>query len=142
MITVDYKKPYFKLTFPYNDRDLKTVRDLPIREWKKVEKEWVVPELAVKSIDELQAIWTDIALINKERITRGLLSLVDYKFIDWDKSGQKGKLRSYQLIGASFIVRAKKVLLADDMGLGKTIQAIQALISLGTEKNLILCPAT
>lgn len=46
----------------------------------------------------------------------------------------------YQQIGADFLYRTKRGILADEMGIGKTLQGILAAIKAG-EPTLIICPA-
>jgi len=142
MIKIDYDSPNFVLTFPYNQEDLKTVRALPLRDWVKVEKVWKVPQLAVKTLDNLSAQWTDEAKIVKESIDDGLIELIEYKFDDSIKDEEDTLLRPYQQIGVNFLSKAKKALLADEMGLGKSIQSIKTIIDLNLKRNLILCPST
>lgn len=50
--------------------------------------------------------------------------------------------RSYQPVGASFIVHGENVLLGDDPGLGKTIQTLAALVEKGCKRILVACPKT
>ena len=140
MIDIEYKAPFFKLSFSFNREDLAAVRDLPVRVWDKVDKVWNVPRLSVKSLASLaNANWSTEALAAKTKIEKSLLDLVSMKF---EEGESKGILRPYQVVGANFLVTAKKALLADDMGLGKTIQAIQALIDLDVKKALIVVPAS
>ena len=73
MIKIDYDCPHFVLTFPYNQGDLKIVRSLPLRNWVKEEKVWKVPQLAVKTLDNLDAQWTDKAKDVRTSIDDGLL---------------------------------------------------------------------
>ena len=61
MIHVDFRKPYFLLSFPYNKEDLAKVRSLPVREWDKELKSWKVPAVAVKSLDKL-AYWIFVSI--------------------------------------------------------------------------------
>ncbi|MEK6860798.1 MAG: DEAD/DEAH box helicase [Nanoarchaeota archaeon] len=142
MIFIDFEKPDFVLSFSGNEfeLDLHVVRNLPVREFIKKRRLWIVPGLAVKTIENLRGEWSPAALNAKKTITNNLLQLVDYKFQSNGESNSK--LRTYQKIGVNFLVHAKKSLLSDDMGLGKTIQAISALEEMGTQRNLILCPAS
>ncbi len=141
MISVTYSKPNFILSFDYNKTDLKIVRELPVREWNKEKKYWTVPELVVHTLDGLTNLnWEDNAWQVRNSIKKAILRLIDYKFAD--NENIDGYLRPYQQTGVDFLCNAKKALLADDMGLGKSVQALQTLITLGTERNLIICPAT
>ena len=54
-------------------------------------------------------------------------------------------LRSYQEFGVRYILRQGSVLLGDEMGLGKTVQAIAAMVSLGSlgaTHFMVVCPAS
>ena len=113
MIQIDFQNNQFTLSFPYNQADLQTVRDLPSRTWKKKEKIWAVPSLAVKSLEDIKAHWTTRAMEQRQKIEKALLILVDYKF---DKGTSHSKLRPYQTTGVKFLSTAKKALLADEMG--------------------------
>ena len=141
MISVSYVKPNFHLIFPFDSDDLKIVQLLPVRKWDKRQKAWIVPELAISTIENLpKSTWTTEAIHRGKQVKNGILKLVDSKF---ERNGySNGYLRPYQQIGVNFLTNAKKALLADDMGLGKSIQAIQTLVNLDTKSNLILCPAT
>ena len=145
MILIDYKAPFFILDFPYNKGDLKLVQNLPVREWNKSAKEWRVPRLASKSLEQLgpprtvPATWTDAAQTAKRKVEDTILKLVDLKFQEGESDGL---LRPYQTVGVEFLTFAKKGLLADDMGLGKSIQAIKAALDVSANKVLVLCPAS
>jgi SNF2 family DNA or RNA helicase len=47
---------------------------------------------------------------------------------------------AYQKAGIKFLVKGGNVILADDMGLGKTLQAIGASVLLKAKKVLVICP--
>ena len=80
-IRVDYEAPFFILTFPYNEGDLKHVQDLPIRQWDKPKSFWKVPRLASKSLEQLEGTtWTDKAKVAKGVVEATILKLVDLKF--------------------------------------------------------------
>lgn len=141
MISVTYNKPNFVLSFDYNKKDLNAVRGLPVREWNKDKKYWTVPELVVHTLDDIPNLnWDFGAQKVRDTIKASILKLVDFKFADNENT--EGYLRPYQQTGVDFLCNAKKAILADDMGLGKSIQALQTLLSLDTERNLIICPAT
>ena len=119
---------------------MKLVQNLPVRQWNKTEKEWRVPRLASKSLEQLdQVIWTDKAKLAKQNVEATILKLVDLKFQEGESDGL---LRPYQTVGVEFLTFAKKGLLADDMGLGKSIQAIKAALDVSANKVLVLCPAS
>lgn len=139
MIVIDYKAPFFLLSFNLNAKDLSLVKNLPVRKWDKFSKLWKVPRLAVKSLVFEDSYWTEQATEAKTKIELALTELVEMKFAEGTK---RGILRPYQDIGSKFLVQAKKALLADDMGLGKTVQAIQALIDSNSKQCLIICPAS
>jgi len=142
MIKIDYDFPYFVLTFPYNQNDLRAVRSLPLRDWVKIDKVWKVPQLAVKTLDGLHdAHWTSEAIDAQKSIDSSLLELIEYKFDD-SITDEATLLRPYQQIGVNFLSKAKKALLADEMGLGKSIQSISTVVNLNGKRNLILCPST
>jgi len=142
MIQIDYDCPHFVLTFPYNQYDLKTVRELPLRDWVKSDKVWKVPQLAVKTLDKLSAQWTDEAQAVRKSVDDGLIELIGYKFDDSIKEQSGSLLRPYQQIGVNFLSKAKKALLADEMGLGKSLQSIKVIVDAKLNRNLILCPST
>lgn len=50
------------------------------------------------------------------------------------------QLRNYQRVGANFLIKTKKSILADDMGTGKTLQTITACEELGAERVIVVCP--
>jgi len=52
------------------------------------------------------------------------------------------KLRNYQRVGANFLHKTKRAILADDMGTGKTLQAITACEETGSDRILVVCPAS
>src|SRR3989344_2129714 len=139
MIKIDYKYPNFVLSFPFNKSDLLTVKNLPVRNYRKEDHAWFVPGLAVKTIEHLKVCWTPVALNAVKYINKNLLDLVDIKF-----TGSKNEvlLRGYQRVGVEFLKTAKKCLLADDMGLGKSLQLITVMVELGFKKNLIICPSS
>jgi SNF2 family DNA or RNA helicase len=141
MIIVKYQKPFFVLVFPYNEDDLRRVKDLPVVAWYPKEKLWKVPQLAVNSLRDLICEWEDEAKEKRETFERALLKLVDYKSDETD-ADKDSQLYPYQVTGARFLRKAKKGLLADDMGLGKTIQSLTAVIDAGCKKVLVLCPAS
>ena len=141
MITINHKDDKFILTFPYNQEDLQQVQNsLPVRTWDKKEKVWEVPQLCVKTLDNLKNVsWEENAEIQKGKIERALLSLVDYKF----KKGESNNfLLPHQRVGADYLKIAKKALLADGLGLGKSLMAITAAKEKIPEKCLVLCPSS
>ena len=144
MIFITYNDHSFILEFPYNSKEVQIVRDLPIRKYDKRKKSWVVHELAVETLDLLKDVYWD-PVANKRRglVKKAILRLIDSKFdSERDNKDDGSYLRNYQKTGVKFLSLAKKALLADDMGLGKSIQAIQTIVSLGSDRNLVLCPAT
>ena len=52
------------------------------------------------------------------------------------------KLRNYQRVGANFLHKAKRAILADDMGTGKTLQSITACEETGVDRVLVVCPSS
>jgi SNF2 family DNA or RNA helicase len=133
-------KPNFMLQFPFNAEEVELVRNLPVRTWNKKLKCWLVPELAAHTLEVLPSVqWEAGAKEAKDSVTQALLKLVDFKL---EELSDDNYLRAYQQVGVNFLTFARKALLADEMGLGKTIQAISALIELGTKRNLIIVPAT
>ena len=153
IINVDYEKKdkQFVLTFPY-DKDLisKVKEKLPLKVFKyQPVVGWYIPQLAVSTIGRLSSSvkleWSSIAIEKKNWIEKSIQKLISYKFSDGEgleifSSGPE--YRTYQKAGIQFLMVAKRAILADDMGLGKTVQSLQAIINLGTKKNLIICPAT
>lgn len=51
-------------------------------------------------------------------------------------------LYDFQIEGANFLAERTSAILADEMGLGKTRQAIQAALTCGAQRILVVCPAT
>ena len=151
-IKVEYEKPNFVFSFHYEKRLLDLVRSLPVREYDKSRKTWLVPELAIHTVnDQIEDSileWSDEASNRKEIIIRAIEKLVDYKFNDGQEISSNAnnklvsELRPYQKAGVNYLKHAKRAILADDMGLGKTIQSLQAVIDLDLDTNLVLCPAT
>ena len=140
MILIDYEDPYFLLLFPYSKEDLNLVRNLPVREFVREKRCWRVPQLAVNSLENFQAEWSEKATEQKSIISKALLRLIDYKFVESNEPC--GWFRPYQKTGIGYLKIAKKALLADEPGLGKTAQSIQASIECEANKVLILCPST
>jgi SNF2 family DNA or RNA helicase len=149
-IAVSYSNHKFCLQIPYTpglNYDLRAIQELPVRFWDKKTKMWEVPELAVQSLEKMPKgitqNWTPEALAKKDFIVRAIERLVEYKFGHaQDSQCQLDFLRDYQKMGVDFLVHAKKGLLSDEMGLGKSVQAIAALEMLGTQSNLVVCPAS
>ena len=146
MIYIEYDKQSrnFVMSFSFNQSDLTTVKELPVRSYDKKRKKWYVPELAVDTlqyIDDNNVYWDSEALQRKATIKRALSYLVNSKFAIYP-SEDDDYLRTYQQMGVNFLTLAKKAILADDMGLGKTIQAIKSLLNLNVQRALIICPAT
>lgn len=139
MISITYEKPNFILSFLYNEDDLRIVRNLPVREWDKKNKIWKVYQLAVKSLEELNASWSKEAVENKEKISKILYKCIDLQFSPGEA---RGFLRPYQSAGITYLGFINRAFLNDEMGLGKTVQVIQTLLDLDCQKSLILCSAT
>ena len=145
-IKVEYEKPNFVFSFHYEKRLLDLVRSLPVREYDKSRKTWLVPELAIHTVnDQIEDSileWSDEASNRKEIIIRSIEKLVDYKFNDGQEISSNAnnklvsELRPYQKAGVNYLKHAKRAILADDMGLGKTIQSLQAVIDLDLDTNL------
>ena len=138
-MVVDYEDPIFTIRFPYNQELVEIVKNLPVREFRKKTLAWEIPQLAISTLDNFDAVWTEKAQEMRRAIKAGLVHLVDQKYRDY---APHDKLRPYQVVGSNFIQMGKKVLLCDDMGLGKTIQSIHAMESVGLNKVLVLCPAS
>lgn len=83
--------------------------------------------------DELNDIWIPKVALQKNQkkeIT-----------IDYEKYQNRPPL-NHQKEAIEKLVNNDKFILADDMGLGKTTSTVIASIELGSEKTLIICPAT
>ena len=52
------------------------------------------------------------------------------------------KLYPYQEIGRDFLASSERAYLADEPGMGKTIEAIAALVKVGSKRPLVICPAS
>ena len=51
-------------------------------------------------------------------------------------------LYPYQTIGRDFLASSERAYLADEPGMGKTIEAIAALVKVGSKRPLVICPAS
>lgn len=138
-IVIDYEYPNFVITFPYNKELVGIVRDLPVRDFVKKQRAWMVPQLAINTLDSFNGNWTEQAKAARQVAKNGLIFLTEKKTAEYEDDEI---LRPYQIVGSEFIKLGRKVLLCDDMGLGKTIQSIHAMESVNVEKVLVLCPAS
>jgi SWI/SNF-related matrix-associated actin-dependent regulator 1 of chromatin subfamily A len=109
------------------------------------EKVWVEKLLAEKEKafhiwgkvfekEELHDFWLPKAAVIKDNTVKDVL-------IDYSKYSHRPPLE-HQKEAIQKLVENKKFILADDMGLGKTTSTIIAALEAGSQKVLIICPAT
>ncbi len=83
-----------------------------------------------------------------ERLAAATRSTIEPSHPIWREvvAGLGFPLHPYQEVGARFLARRGRAMLADDMGLGKTVQAIAAALALrrmaGVRRALVVCPAS
>jgi len=134
---------------------LKLLKSLPVREYKKAEKTWLI------SIRDLATLYNEIKNYDGVVFPYWLRHEYD-KYTQWYKNQIRLKkdndkyfgemdnlklpLRTYQTVGAKFIYEAKGGLIADKVGLGKTAQALSVVEKLNEQGHIIfcivLCPST
>lgn len=134
---------------------IKTIKDLPVRDYDKIAKEWVIPisdiirfkkminkkglrfkcEESVKVAFREHLEWRQLQLSIKE---------IDYSGGDWDIL--KLDMYQFQKNGSQFLYTAENCLLLDHVGLGKTVQSLAVTERHFNEKNInfsiIICPST
>jgi len=140
----DGRKPFIKITFPFNREDLDHVKSLSGRkfhggQWPKF---WTCP-LKVDSVESLK--WWGFKLDEKlEAFLEKKKLRIDKMKEDFQIPGLRGKLFPFQKKGVSFIeAKDGRALIADEMGCGKTVQAL-AWLQLHPEKRpaIIVVPAS
>lgn len=67
---------------------------------------------------------------------------INFKKYDNVTKNSGRKLKKIQKEGVEFLLKNKKCILADSMGCGKTTTAIIASMETGSQKTLIICPAS
>jgi SWI/SNF-related matrix-associated actin-dependent regulator 1 of chromatin subfamily A len=113
--------PTFKITFPFNEADLNTVKGMPNRRWDSTNRWWTLPadvhranELLLMGFEHTEAVREWI----KEETATVFLKPVQIETL-------KGTLRPFQEEGVAFLQAKKgRALIGDEMGLGKTVQAL------------------
>ena len=124
------------ITFPYNEKVVNVIRELPSRFWNNDKKEWEVP------LNKLGHIVNNLSEFEFE-ITGEYVSLdkpsveipSEFKF--------KTKPYEHQIDGFKYGLQYNKWLLGDEMGLGKTKQVIDIAVAKKLQNNykhcLIIC---
>jgi SNF2 family DNA or RNA helicase len=113
--------PTFKVTFPFNEADLNTVKGMPNRRWDSTNHWWTLPadvhranELLLMGFEHTESVREWI----KEETATIFLKPVQIETL-------KGALRPFQQEGVAFLQAKKgRALIGDEMGLGKTVQAL------------------
>ncbi len=131
-----------EIRFPYDERLLKLVRDIPGRRFNTEKKFWTAPVNpdAVQKLKEagfeIDPELTKLLQPEQEQPTGKQSEEIEVP-------GLKRELFPFQRKGVAFIeAKGGRALIGDEMGLGKTIQAL-AWLELHPEKRpaIILCPA-
>lgn len=149
MPIIDYRSNTHQLAIKCAFADNAIIRTLRSRRWDPGIKAWIMPAGAVELRDLANAFPGRIALTPAARILvrqireeydrrTAARSMEDAELIaPWSN-----RLRPFQRVGVSFLVSAKRAILADDRGLGKTVQALTALYETNAFPALIVCQAT
>ena len=130
-----------KITFPFNEEDLRNVRTLPDRKFSQEHKFWTCP-LSVEAVEKLQSFKFSIDEHLQKWLEENKVHINDVTEID--VPGLKGTLYPFQKKGVAFLERKRgRALIADEMGLGKTIQAL-AFLQLHPELRpvIVVVPAS
>ena len=124
------------VSFPYDNKIVDVIRNLPTRFWNKDTKEWEVP---LKKLEYLLDNLSDFDFdISGKYVTLGKPKAVtpdNFKF--------KTEPYEHQIEGFNFGLQNDKWLLGDEMGLGKTKQVIDIAVAKklqwGYKHCLIIC---
>lgn len=124
------------VSFPYNQKIVDTIRDLPTRFWNKDTKEWEVPLKKLQHLlDNLSEFDFDISGKYVQIEKPKAVTPKDFKF--------KTTPYEHQIEGFNFGLNNDKWLLGDEMGLGKTKQVIDIAVAKklqwGYKHCLIIC---
>lgn len=139
------------LQSPYNKQLVEAIRNIPGRQWRKEIKRWEIPMGEITSAIRVLkgAGWEYKVTPELKRVIvadrekkEELLALKFEDTVHFNPPGFRSELRPFQKVGALFLVKAGRAVLADDMGLGKSIQALAAVVALQVNRTLVLAPAT
>lgn len=124
------------VSFPYDQKIVDTIRDLPTRYWNKDTKEWEIP---VKKLQYL----TD-QLSNYDFDISGDFGAFEEKKAEMPTGFEfKTKPFEHQIDGFNYGLKYDRWLLGDEQGLGKTKQVIDIAIAKKLQKGykhcLIIC---
>ncbi len=124
------------VSFPYDQKVIDTIRDLPTRYWNKDTKEWEIP---VKKLQYL----TD-QLSNYDFDISGDFGALEDKKAEMPTGFEfKTKPFEHQIDGFNYGLKYDRWLLGDEQGLGKTKQVIDIAIAKKLQKGykhcLIIC---
>lgn len=126
------------VSFPYNERLVSYIKELPDRRWNKDTKEW---EISLRKFTEFIEEAKDFEI----ELT-GNLGVFDQKKIelpDWIMQSMKTLPYEHQKEGVLFGLNHAQWLLADEQGLGKTKQVIDIAVAkkkmYGFKHCLIVC---
>ena len=124
------------VSFPYDQKVVDTIRDLPTRYWNKDTKEWEIP---VKKLQYL----TD-QLPNYDFDISGDFGVFEDKKAEMPTGFEfKTKPFEHQIDGFNYGLKYDRWLLGDEQGLGKTKQVIDIAIAKKLQKGykhcLIIC---
>lgn len=144
MVTVDIRKSIkcggefaMFVSFPYNERLVSYIKELPDRSWNKDTKEW---EISLRKFNDFLQAAKDFEI----ELT-GNLNVFDEPKIKSLPSNVKMKTEPYnhQIDGVLFGLQHAQWLLADEQGLGKTKQVIDIAVTKklmkGYKHCLIVC---
>lgn len=124
------------ISFPYNQKVIDTIRDLPSRYWNKDTKEWEVP---FNKLGYLTETLSDFDF----DISGQYVCLEKPKAVMPDGFAFKTQPYEHQIEGFNFGLQNDRWLLGDEMGLGKTKQvidiAVAKKIAYGYKHCLIIC---
>jgi SNF2 family DNA or RNA helicase len=121
--------------FPFDLSIVEKVRDIPGREWDKVNKIWSVPNSPFH-YDKIVEILDPLGFDIEPAIRKG----ADRKAPPPKHKYPEG-LYPFQRIGVDYLYAVNgRAILADDMGLGKTITSL-AYVRMFGGKLLVVCPA-
>ena len=131
-----------KITFPFDEMDVRRVKLLPGRKYNSTGKFWTAPITEI-AIEGLRTWKWDVDDRLLSYLKKGRTNINELKPITEIK-GLKKTLYDYQKKGVAFInAKHGRALIADEMGLGKTVQAI-AWLQMHPEikRVLIVVPAS
>jgi len=155
------KKDNLVIRFSYDKDIVELMHQLPSRAFNKKTKLWEIPLIDLPILRDViepyilrHRIKPSITPLAKQRYfeliehLKEIQRISQLEDIDYDMVGMKSEVKLYpfQKVGAVYLEKAKRALLAFDMGLGKTPTALAAASSLICQekihKPLIICPSS